>query len=60
VIGLFNMAVNGLRTFSGISVGLLGSLLGVHWSLGLSAAVLLGVALALRLTLCRQVSAPAS
>jgi MFS family permease len=48
VIGLFNMAVNGLRTFSGISVGLLGSLIGVHWSLGLSAIALLVTALGLQ------------
>ncbi len=60
VIGLFNMAVNGLRTFSGISVGLLGSLLGVHWSLALSAVTLLAVTLALRLTLCREVTPQAS
>jgi MFS family permease len=37
VIGLFNMASLGLRAFSGISVGLVGSLIGVHWSLALSA-----------------------
>ena len=37
VIGLFNMASLGLRAFSGISVGLLGSLIGIHWSLTLSA-----------------------
>ena len=43
VIGLFNMASLGLRAFSGISVGLLGSLIGVHWSLALSALVMLGI-----------------
>jgi hypothetical protein len=43
VIGLFNMSALGLRAFSGITVGLLGSLVGVHWSLGLSAMVLLTV-----------------
>jgi MFS family permease len=47
VIGLFNMASLGLRAFSGVSVGVLGSLLGVHWSLGLSAMVMLAVASAL-------------
>jgi hypothetical protein len=41
VIGLFNMAGMGLRAFSGISVGLAGSVIGVHWSLALSALVLL-------------------
>ena len=44
VIGLFNMASLGLRAFSGISVGLLGSLIGVHWSLALSALVTLAIA----------------
>jgi hypothetical protein len=44
VIGLFNMASLGLRTFSGVSVGLLGGLIGVHWSLGLSAMVMLAIA----------------
>ncbi len=41
VIGLFNMSALGLRAFSGVTVGLAGSLIGVHWSLGLSALCLL-------------------
>jgi MFS family permease len=44
VIGLFNMASLGLRAFSGISVGLLGSLIGIHWSLALSALATMIVA----------------
>ena len=44
VIGLFNMSSLGLRTFSGISVGLIGSLIGVHWSLALSALATLAIA----------------
>ncbi|HET7886999.1 MAG TPA: MFS transporter [Bradyrhizobium sp.] len=44
VIGLFNMASLGLRTFSGISVGFIGSLIGIHWSLGLSALAAMLVA----------------
>jgi MFS family permease len=44
VIGLFNMASLGLRAFSGVSVGLLGSLIGVHWSLGVAALAMLAVA----------------
>jgi MFS family permease len=47
VIGLFNMSSLGLRTFSGVSVGLLGSLIGVHWSLALSALATMAVAAAL-------------
>jgi hypothetical protein len=42
VLGLFNMASLGLRAFSGVSVGLVGSLIGIHWSLALSAIVILG------------------
>jgi MFS family permease len=44
VIGLFNMASLGLRTFSGLTVGLIGSLVGVHWSLALSALTVLAIA----------------
>ncbi|MEO8938693.1 MAG: MFS transporter [Burkholderiaceae bacterium] len=40
VIGLFNMASLGMRTFSGITVGLAGSWIGIHTSLGVSAIVL--------------------
>ena len=44
VIGLFNMASLGLRAFSGVSVGLLGSLIGVHWSLAASAIAMVALA----------------
>jgi MFS family permease len=40
VIGLFNMASLGLRAFSGVTVGLVG----VHWSLALSALTVLAIA----------------
>jgi MFS family permease len=43
VIGLYGVASNGLRAFSGVTVGVLGSLIGVHWSLALSALALLAV-----------------
>jgi MFS family permease len=43
LIGLFQMSNNGLRAFSGITVGLMGSLIGIHWSLALSALFLLAV-----------------
>ena len=36
-----------MRAFSGITVGLLGAAIGIHWSLGLSAAVLLAFLLIL-------------
>lgn len=41
VIGLYAMASLGMRTFSGVTVGLGGSLVGIHWSLALSAGGLL-------------------
>jgi MFS family permease len=47
VVGLFNMAGLGMRAFSGITVGLLGAAIGIHWSLGLSAVVLLAFLLIL-------------
>ena len=47
VLGLFNMASGGLRAFSGITVGLLGSLATVHLSLALAAGAFLLVTLVL-------------
>ncbi|HEY2782008.1 MAG TPA: MFS transporter [Steroidobacteraceae bacterium] len=41
VIGVFTMSANGLRTFSGLSVGLLGAGIGIHNSLSYSGAALL-------------------
>ena len=43
VIGVYNMSANGLKTFSGVTVGVGGSLVGIHWSLGLSAVALLAI-----------------
>jgi MFS family permease len=40
VIGLYGVSASGLRAGSGFTVGLLGAAVGVHWSLGLSAAAL--------------------
>jgi hypothetical protein len=47
LIGLYNMAAHGLKAFSGITVGVLGSLIGVHWSLAISAMILMAVTVAL-------------
>jgi MFS family permease len=43
VLGLYGMSNLGLRAFSGVTIGLFGSLIGVHWSLALSAMVLLAI-----------------
>jgi MFS family permease len=40
VIGVYGMSANGLRFGSGVTVGLFGAVVGIHWSLGLSAAAL--------------------
>jgi MFS family permease len=47
VIGFYNMASLGLRAFSGVTVGIIGGLIGVHWSLALFSLVMLAVACAL-------------
>jgi len=47
LIGLYNTANNGMRAFSGLTVGLAGSLIGIHWSLALSALALLAATLGL-------------
>ena len=55
VIGVYGVAASGLRFGSGITVGLFGAVVGVHWSLGLSAAALcLGTVLAALVALRRQ------
>jgi len=47
VVGLYNMASLGMRAFSGITVGVAGAAVGIHWSLAVSAAVLLAFLFAL-------------
>ena len=47
VIGLYNMSSLGLRAFAGVTVGLMGSLIGIHWSLALSATALLAIIIGL-------------
>jgi sugar phosphate permease len=50
VVGLFNTSMLGLRAGSGLTVGVLGAVIGVEWSLGLSAAAVVVIALGLLLT----------
>jgi MFS family permease len=47
LIGLYYLSNNGLRAFSGVTVGILGSLIGIHWSLALSAMILLAITVVL-------------
>jgi MFS family permease len=49
VLGLFSMAASGLRTFSGVTVGLIGSVTTIHASLALSSAAFFCVIAALLL-----------
>ena len=58
VIGLYNMASLGLRAFAGVTVGLMGSLVGIHWSLALSAVALLAIIIGLLGFTVRTRSAP--
>ena len=39
VLGLYNMAGSGLRSFSGVTVGLAGSMVGIHTSLAVATAL---------------------
>jgi MFS family permease len=50
VIGVFAMSANGMRTFSGLSVGLLGASIGIHNSLSYCAAALLSLYVAIFVT----------
>src|SRR5258705_497004 len=50
VIGVFAMSANGLRTFSGLTVGLLGASIGIRNSLSYSAAALLSLYVAIFFT----------
>lgn len=47
VIGVYAMAALGMRTFSGVTIGVVGAMIGIHWSLALSATLLLTLILAL-------------
>ena len=43
VLGVFSMMALGLRTFSGVTVGLMGAAIGIHTSLTLSALALIAL-----------------
>jgi hypothetical protein len=50
VVGLFNTSMLGLRAGSGVTVGVLGAVIGVELSLALSAAAVVAVAIGLLVT----------
>lgn len=43
VMGLYITAALGMRAFSGVTIGILGDLIGIHWSLALSAIAVLAL-----------------
>jgi MFS family permease len=47
IVGLFAMSSLGLRAFSGVTVGVVGGMIGIHWSLAASAMALLATAIVL-------------
>ncbi len=47
VLGLYGTSQSGMRAFSGVTIGMGGSIVGIHWSLALSALALLVVVLGL-------------
>lgn len=58
IVGLFNTAILGLRAGSGLSVGVLGAIINVHWSLALSAAAVVVTAIGLLAREARSVAGP--
>jgi MFS family permease len=59
IIGVYTMSSLGLRFFSGVTVGLLGAVVGIHASLGLAAAALFVVVAALWISNSRAGTAAA-
>jgi MFS family permease len=57
VVGVYTMASNGLRAGSGLTIGLVGGLVGIHWSLGLSALTLATLVIGLLLYTQRAAAA---
>ena len=47
VIGVYSMSALGMRMFSGVTIGVLGAAIGIHWSLAASAVSLLVVVVVL-------------
>ena len=58
VVGLFNTAMLGLRAGSGVTVGVLGAVIDVHWSLALSAAAVVVISAGLLAREARSAAVP--
>lgn len=58
VLGLYGMAALGMRCFSGLSVGMMGMMIGIHYSLALSATLLM-VLIGVLLSINRRAVPPA-
>lgn len=58
VLGLFNMSSSGLRTFSGLTVGVAASLATVHTSLAIAAVAFMVIVSVLLVRLRRQAATP--
>ena len=60
VVGLYNMFSLGLRAFSGVTIGIGGALIGIHWSLAASSAALIAAMIAmLSFTMRTRATVPA-
>ena len=58
IIGLYILSSLGMRAFSGVTIGIVGGFIGIHWSLALSAMVLFTIiAVLLSFTIKRAATA---
>ncbi|MBV8535890.1 MAG: MFS transporter [Alphaproteobacteria bacterium] len=60
VLGLYAMGALGLRAFAGVTIGVMGGVLGIHWSLALSAGMLLALITSLAAVASRPAAARTS
>ena len=58
IVGVFVMSALGMRTFSGVTVGVIGTVIGVHYSIALAACVLFAGLVALFVSVTRGERAP--
>jgi hypothetical protein len=57
VIGLYILSALGMRAFSGVTIGIAGGFIGIHWSLALAAMALFTVVSALMAFVLRPAAA---